>query len=350
MRTSAILCATVALLSWGCGSGDEHSPASKSPAVSNPEGYAFNPPAALDGYTRITAATIHGIEAGSDITYCQYVMAPVDHDQDVLGTRGYQSAFGHHAVAFTYTPQPGDVPGSSFPCMGTEFSAGSATDGGAKPSTSLAGGAFLGAASSPSGGPPPVSLPDGVAIRLNKGNGIMLNLHYLNTGDKTIDGDAVVDLKLADPDPSRRLAAMFINVNFGFDLPPASQTTSSVDCVAQSDVEIIMMSNHMHEFGTSASTSVLRGADGSTEDLHDDPTWTYDMQFNPTYTRWEVTSPFTLHAGDAIRTSCSWKNSSDASISFPREMCISAGFALAHGDNPKAPGACFNGAWIAGGF
>ena len=234
----------------------------------------FDPPPPPEGYTRIAAATIHDIAAGSDVTYCQYVMAPFDHDMDVLDTSGYQSAYGHHAVAMEYTPQPGDVPGSSFACMGTEFSAGGAVDGGAKPSTSLSGGAFLGASRSPGGGPPPVSLPDGVAIRLSKGGGIMLNLHYLNTGDETIDGDAVLDLKLAEPDPNRRLAAMFINLNMGFALPPAKPTTSTIDCVAQSDVEIIMMTNHMHEFGTSASTTVLRGAGGSTDTLHDDPTWT----------------------------------------------------------------------------
>ena len=37
-----------------------------------------------------------------DVTYCQYIMAPFDRDMDVLDVGGYQSGFGHHAVAFSY--------------------------------------------------------------------------------------------------------------------------------------------------------------------------------------------------------------------------------------------------------
>jgi hypothetical protein len=36
-------------------------------------------------------------------------------------------------------------------------------------------------------------------------------------------------------------------------------------------------------------------------------------------------------------------------LGFPREMCISVAFALASGDDPKAP-ACFNGSWVARGI
>ncbi len=69
----------------------------------------------------------------------------------------------------------------------------------------------------------------------------------------------------------------------------------------------------------------------------------------PTFSRWTTDSPFVLHVGDTIRTTCGWNNTTTDTIAFPREMCISAGFALATGDNPKAP-ACFNGAWISQGI
>ena len=140
--------------------------------------------------------------------------------------------------------------------------------------------------------------------------------------------------------------ALFVNLNVGFNLPPSTPTDSSKDCVAQSDVKLIMVSNHMHEFGKKATTSVLRKDTGAVEVLRDDPSWTTDMVNNPTFSRWDATNPFVLHTGDTIRTSCSWLNTTSSAIMFPREMCITAGFALSTGANPSAP-SCFNGSWIA---
>lgn len=301
----------------------------------------FSPPPPTEGYTRLVSPTVHDVGPGGDVTYCQYVMPPLDHDVDVLDVQGYQSAFGHHAVAFTYTPGNGEQPGSNLPCMGTEFSSG-ADAGGASGGSA---GSFLGAAGGADGRKSATALPDGVAFRLNRGQGVMLNVHYLNTGAQTVDGDAVVDMKFADVDPTRKIAAMFINLNGGFELPPETPTTSTIDCVAKSDVQIIMMANHMHEFGTSVSTSVERAGTGSVETLHEDPAWSYDMQFNPVYSRWPVDAPLVIHAGDTVRTTCNWNNTTTSSMKFPREMCLGVGFALTTGANPTAP-VCFEGTWM----
>jgi hypothetical protein len=105
-----------------------------------------------------------------------------------------------------------------------------------------------------------------------------------------------------------------------------------------------MMANHMHEFGTSATTEVVR-ANGDHAMLRDDPTWTYDMQFNPIYTRWTADAPFVLSKGDTIKTTCQWDNTKPAAMTFPREMCIGAGFALTTGDSTHVP-ACAAGSWL----
>ena len=89
----------------------------------------------------------------------------------------------------------------------------------------------------------------------------------------------------------------------------------------------------------------MRAGTGAVELLKEDPRWTYEMQFNTEYTRWPLEAPFILHTGDTIRTSCSWNNSTGEVLNFPREMCISVGFALATGDNPTAP-SCFQGFWM----
>jgi hypothetical protein len=205
-------------------------------------------------------------------------------------------------------------------------------------------GTFLGGVGGPKA-PRAVTLPDGVVFRLKQGQGVMLNVHYINTGDKPVDGDAVVDLKLADADPSRLVAAMFLNLNFGFSLSPNAKVDSAIECKAGSDVQLVMFSNHMHEYGTSVSTEVVRGDTGESVMLHDDPAWTYEMQFNPSYTKWTAEDPFVLKTGDTIRTSCHWNNTESKTITFPREMCIGVGFALSTGDKPSAP-ACVGGTWL----
>jgi hypothetical protein len=353
MRKASTLIVLFTVALPACGSGDG-TPVSGKQTTSTrgastsapPESGAFTPPPTPEGYTRFEAATIADIQPGDDTTHCQYVMAPLDHDVDILDVEGAQSKFGHHAVAFSYTPTDGQEVGTEIKCMtgSNEFSAGTMA---MAAGDALSSGGYLGGVS-PAGGKV-AALPDGVAYRLTKGQGVMLNIHFINTSDQPIDGHAYMDLKMVDADPNRLIAAIFLNLNASFSVPPNSQTDSSADCVAKSDVNIIMMSNHMHEWGTHATTQVIRADTGDVEMLRDDPAWTVDMVNAPTFSRWTTDSPFVLHTGDTIRTSCSWNNTTTDTLSFPREMCISAGFALASGDNPKAP-ACFNGAWIGQGI
>ena len=335
--TGAAVLTSLSLIA--CGSTTDSTAPVAEPASSQP---AFKPAAAPEGYTRFTAKTIPEIQPGADVTYCQYVMPPLDRDMDVLNVGGYQSKFGHHAVAFSYTDNGTQVIGESTQCMGTEV--GEIPMPGSSALSEI--GTFLGGIGgdiSESG----QTLPEGVAFRMKAGQGIMLNVHYINTGPTAMSGDAVVDVQFAEVDPNRKIAALFVNVNADFDLPAGGQFDSSAGCVAGSDVKILMLSNHMHEYGTSAKTEVVRAGTGVVEVLHHDPEWTYEMQFNGVYSRWPVDSPFVLHTGDTITTSCSWRNPTAESIVFPREMCIGVGFALASGDDPTAP-ACFQGQWFTG--
>ena len=336
-RVFLVVC--LALWVGACGSSEPGKVPTTSPG-SDAVG-TFNPPKLLSGYLRLTANPID-IPAEGDVTHCQYAMAPLDRDMDIVDVVGSQSTFGHHEVAFSYAPQPGDKVGSEVKCMmdNNEFTSGTTSSGA---SAQALGGAFLGSA-----GPRGVAskLPAGVAFRLQKGQGIVLNLHYINATAAPATGYAYLDLKVAEVDPNRLIAALFVNINSDFTLSPSMQTDSSKDCVAQSDVKLIMVANHMHEYGKHATSAVVRKDTGAVEVLRDDPYWSSDMTNNPTYARWDVANPFVLHTGDTIRTSCSWVNTTTSAITFPREMCITAAFALATGASPKAP-ACYNGSWIA---
>ena len=343
LALSLVICACGSNATSPGGGAPSKGGASSEAAGESSQPGAFKPPSVPEGYTRFISPTVEAVPPGGDVTYCQYVMAPLDHDVDVLGVSGAQSRFGHHAAAFTYAPQEGEEVGSNFPCMGTEFTAPGSTapSGGA----GLSMGAFLGALGGEGSGPPSASLPEGVAFRLKKGNGIMLNVHYLNTGTQPIDGKAVLDVKLAPSDPDRTIASMFVNLNVGFALEPAARATSTIDCVAQSDLSFIMFANHMHEYGTSASTQIMRADGGEPEVLRKDETWAFDQQFNPVYDHFPLEAPVVLHAGDTIRTTCNWENSTSSEMKFPREMCLGVGFALTTGNDTTVP-MCAQGNWI----
>jgi hypothetical protein len=298
----------------------------------------FVPPPVAEGFMRLEAATVSGIEAGGDVTSCQYLTLPVDHDMNILAVQGAQSAFGHHVVAFSYTATGEEELGKSFNCGATEFTSDNGMQTPSSNGHTMGMGGFLGSSAT--------GVPDGVAYRLQQGDGIMLNIHFINSGEKTISGKAYLDVKLAEVDPNQKLASLFTGINAGFDIEAHTEGDSSVDCVVQSDLQVLMMSNHMHEYGVNATTDVVRADSGDVEVLRNDDNWTPEMQFNPNFTKWTIDEPFMVHAGDTLRTHCSWKNTSDASLTFPREMCISAGFVLTTGDQPTAPGACANGKWM----
>jgi hypothetical protein len=345
MRSSSILVAVSSLFLFACGSGGSDPSSQK--GTSSAQSGAFNPPAVAEGYTRLVPTDVPTVAPGDDVTYCQYVMAPLDHDVDVLDVMGYEGKGGHHAIAFTYKPDAGEEPGLSFPCMGSEFNVAAGDQTAAAQAAAKTSGTFLGGVTGQNGDKS-VQLPPGVAYRLNKGNGVMLNVHFINTGTERLPGDAVVDIKMVDVDPNRTIAALFTNVNMGFEVPPSAPGTSTIDCVAKSDLHIFMMSNHMHDYGTSATTEVVR-ADGTVEELHKDAKWTTDMQFNAVYSNWPIDAPFLLKAGDTVRTTCNWNNPTATSLQFPREMCVGVGFTLTTGDNPSAP-MCISGQWIEGGI
>ncbi|MBM4362109.1 MAG: hypothetical protein FJ104_05475, partial [Deltaproteobacteria bacterium] len=309
------------------------------PAAYGSEYGPYDPPPVEEGYTRFEAMTLKDVEPGADVTRCQYAMAPVEADTDVLDVVGLQSAFGHHLVAFTHVPRPDDVLGGEVACMqgSNEFSAGAGASGGG----------YLGATSPAK--PRVAPLPQGVAYRLKKGEGMVLNIHFINTGAEPIDGDSYIDLKLAEADPDRVIASMFVNFNGAIDVAPGTQADSSVDCVAESDVEFVMMSNHMHEWGTQATTEVERAATGAVEVMRHDAVWTHDLANAPVWAQWTAEEPFVLRAGDTLRTSCTWSNTTTEVLSFPREMCVSAGFALSRGASAKVP-SCFNGTWVPDGL
>jgi hypothetical protein len=323
MRIRDLFCGLVGCLAIaGCGSSAS-SPEAPGPTGKTAGAAEFAPPPPPPGYTRIVAPDVTGIEAGGDAIKCQYVLTPFDRDMDVLDISGYQSLGGHHSIAYAVNGA-GAMEGTSRDCNAVD-------------NTGIGG--FLGGIGGESGGK--ATLPDGVVFRLKKGSTVMLNTHFLNTSGDAIDGHTVLDVKFAEAGPARKVASIFVNFTQKFAVAPEQRTQTDVSCTVPRDMKFLSFTNHMHSYGARSVTVLEHAAD--TVQVHEDPTWTHDMQFNPVFTNWTLDAPLTVKAGDTLKTHCEWENSSTATISFPDEMCVGFGFFL---DDGSSSPSCIEGAWL----
>jgi hypothetical protein len=65
-------------------------------------------------------------------------------------------------------------------------------------------------------------------------------------------------------------------------------------------------------------------------------------EFTAVYSKWPLETPLIIARGEVLRTHCNWRNTTEAEIRFPREMCFGVGFFLSDG---KTAPVCVNGKW-----
>jgi hypothetical protein len=267
----------------------------------------FTPPAAGDGYTRFVTPTITEIKPGDNVMYCEWIEAPQDADRQIVDTRGFQSLGGHH-VALYATSAIEEV-GTSRPCTTRDMLTVT----------------FVGAVGSE--GVSAAKLPDGMAFTVPKGFALMTNTHYINSTDKVIEAQSVVDVKFTDPAHPLKSAGNVAVNNDMFTIPANSSYYFDGYCKATKTLSFFMWANHMHEWGDHAFSEIIR-VDGSRQLLSKDEGWTKDLTFNPNWVRWDTSTPFVVNPGDTFHVQCSWKNTTSDPLTFPTEMCVSTGFTL----------------------
>ena len=305
---------------FACGSG----PAQMTAPDAGPSYIpGFDPPPPADGFTRFVTPPVHGIAPGDDIEYCQWVAPAAAGAQDVLDFSGLQSVAGHHAVLYATTETYYDV-GETHICNVSDMLSVS----------------FVGAIGGEGNGGTASKLPDGLYFRLPAGQALMVNTHWLNATDNTVDGQAVLDAKFAPADDSRQTADIFANNGDTFSIGSGSDVQYDVSCTLQQDMNFAMVTNHMHANGFAAHSELIH-PDGSSTELRTDTSWATDEGFNPIYTRFSLAQPMVAHAGDTYHTHCEWKNTTAKTLLFPDEMCDGIGFYFP----ARGQLACSNGSW-----
>jgi len=271
-----------------------------------------------EGYTRFEPPTIT-VEPGTSNQWVQYVAAPFDQDMDVVDLIGDQGPGGHHAILYASpNPQP----------IGTtrEWT-----------TVDQIADRFLGGLGG--SGAEPIRLPEGAVFRIPRGYALYINTHYFNVTDQPIDGWSRLDVKLEPASPDRTAVGFFTNVDLALNLPPDQQTTRKIDCTVERDLDVVMFTNHMHEYGATTQTHVVGG-----NMIKDDPVWSPEWAANPNFERHTLDHPLHLAAGTTVETSCTWDNTSNRDLTFPDEMCVFLAFHL----DPEDVG-CVDSVWRADG-
>jgi hypothetical protein len=171
-----------------------------------------------------------------------------------------------------------------------------------------------------------LTMPEGVAIRLQAGDQLLLNLHVYNESTtKPLSGTSGTEVLLVDEARVENEAEVILVGTFGVFIPPHEQpedtTTIEGRCRMNGDVTVFATGPHMHRLGRHM-TVVAETADGDVT-LMDRP---YSFDEQTTESVGEVAIP----TGNAVRVACTYHNDTGDYVSWgestDEEMCFASLF------------------------
>jgi hypothetical protein len=162
-------------------------------------------------------------------------------------------------------------------------------------------------------------LPEGVALYLEAGQQLNLNLHLYNTGDTDLSGTSGIEVQEVPQSEVTHEAEIFLPGPFELNIPAGQETTISGTCTIQQSQTIFALFPHMHKLGTHFKTEVIKG--GNTTAIWDAPYAFDDQPFQL------LPEQIQLAQGDKIKTTCTWVNTTNMDVQFgddsDKEMCFS---------------------------
>jgi hypothetical protein len=167
-------------------------------------------------------------------------------------------------------------------------------------------------------------VPDDVGMNLPGGQ-LTLDMHYYNLMNGQAEPDrSGVEICVLKPEHFRKNTAAVYGrfAQFSINLPAHSKdmdVTGTCTVGGNTPVTLLSASPHAHTFATHMKFSVQK-ASGETIVMHDKP---FDFMEQTTYA---LEKPVVLNAGDKVITTCTFSNTSDATVTFGEntgnEMCF----------------------------
>jgi hypothetical protein len=270
------------------------------------------------GYAYFT--DIVTVKPGEDKTFCTYVDGVADKVTYLHDTYGSQTTFGHHALMqYTTTPQK---PGTR-ECPAVD-------DLSMQPGQILGGTGGEGTAA--------VVLPSNVVTEIPRGAQFVINHHWINTSDKAVEGQAEIITIPPESDKDLVIARVLSIAVTDFKVAPGTTGETSGECTLSKDATVLSMLGHEHEWGTHVKAESM----GAAPKVIFDHDYDKDMISQPRTTDFALDKPLTFSAGDKLRMSCQWRNTSDVALTFPLEMCVLFGWQIG-ADKDEI---CYGGKWL----
>jgi hypothetical protein len=285
----------IALTAVACSSGGGHNPAFIA---------GFDPPAPAMDQIQIISPIWKDIAPGSDVTYCSYVANPIGRDVDIVDASAFQSQNGHHILLMAVGEDSPFQPGDTHPCTDEDMN---------KARYITANGSdFAGK----------LEIPPGIGFRVSARAKLLIQSHWINTTSRPIEGQAAFNVTAKDPSPERQLAGLMAVVGTQFDVRPHTMGWTQSECTFPRDVQAYMLTGHAHEWG--ASVKIERVGATASEVLYEQP-WAPEYAQNPPKKTFPLATPLKIAKGERIRVTCTWNNTTDADLVFPKEMCAAVG-------------------------
>ena len=282
----------------GTGCGVDYAPPTDNGDGTLLAGFDLPPAPAPDVGMRFITPPTRDLLPGSNHEICSWTGVQVDHDIDVREARGYQAKVGHHIILFASKL---NLPaGTSRECTDTDMAS------------------FRMVAATGSEGLPSTA-PGELVYRIDAGMYVVLQEHYLNEGDATVDSQSALDVIFAEPGKTYTPSHSIAFLKSTLDLKPGANTLD-VHCQMTEDIQGWYAIPHMHEWGTSFNASITHA--GVTEPMFDQLAWKKEFMFSPPKKTWDVTLPKTLHKDDTIDVHCEWNNTEATDLHFGTEMCV----------------------------
>ncbi|HUH04062.1 MAG TPA: hypothetical protein VML75_18825 [Kofleriaceae bacterium] len=232
---------------------------------------------------------------------CIYTDTFIERELAVINAYGSQQLGGHHVTAYftRATRSP-----TSHPCVAAEMADWNQVGGGGSTDEEF-----------------DLSLPEGLGIKIPAGVQMVLQAHYINLTEETFTANDDITLELADPATLESFVNQFIVIDTDFNVPAHEAADSVVTCTVPSEVKIVNLLGHLHEWGTKYTLERIDAAGEPLEILYEE-TWEPAFASAPPVRRFAKDAPLVLAAGTRLRQSCAWQNIEDEALRFPREMCL----------------------------
>lgn len=161
------------------------------------------------------------------------------------------------------------------------------------------------------------TMPEGVAMRIEYDQQVVLRLHLFNTHDDALTGHSGVMVKTTSAYAVKQIAGSVLAGTIALSIPPGESTQTGT-CTLGADATVFNVFPHMHQLGRSMKAVAVL-ADGTEKTLYDGP-FQFDEQL-----RYEL-DPLPMHAGDRVRVECTYDNTTGATVGFGEssldEMCF----------------------------